>query len=101
MTAAVLTGLLDLNEAFGLNLASQDRIKYRKRTTCSILPLDKYSGVVNASDVPIFTRTPRPEEQALLLLYGGSGLFSGGPWVNATFAVYLLKASVTDSYSTL
>lgn len=37
------SGLLDVNEAFGMNLANVDGVRYRKKTTCQILPLQGYT----------------------------------------------------------
>ncbi|KAF2180390.1 hypothetical protein K469DRAFT_714764 [Zopfia rhizophila CBS 207.26] len=49
---AMDSGLLDLNHHFGLNLQNQDGVKFRKRTTCSVLPLEGHTTVVNATDYP-------------------------------------------------
>jgi hypothetical protein len=34
------SGLVDLNDAFGLNLLRRDRLKYRRKTTCAIINMD-------------------------------------------------------------
>jgi hypothetical protein len=49
MGVAVDSGLVDVNDAFGLNLANKDRVKFRKRTTCGVLQHDDYTKVVNTS----------------------------------------------------
>jgi hypothetical protein len=49
---AVDSGLVDLNSGFGLNLPRRDRVSYRRRTTCAVLPLAGHTTVINASDFP-------------------------------------------------
>ena len=44
------SGRLDLNQVFRFNLADKDRLKYRKRTTCSILSQEGYVKTVNVSN---------------------------------------------------
>lgn len=34
------SGLLDLNKHFGFNLVHNDNVKFRKKATCNVLPLD-------------------------------------------------------------
>jgi hypothetical protein len=46
---AIDSGLVDVNKAFGFNLADKDRVSFRKRTTCGVLPVDGYTSVVEAS----------------------------------------------------
>lgn len=39
------SALLDVNQAFGMNLPSKNRVQYRKKTTCGVLPTDgHYDG---------------------------------------------------------
>lgn len=65
-TIIVDSGLLDMSEQFGWNLKERDRVRYRKKTTCSILPLAGHEEIRNATDftgkLPI---DPSPGEQVL------------------------------------
>lgn len=73
------SGLLDLNEHFGLNLEKDNGVKFRRKTTCSVLPTEGYVTVKSVSDIPeIFassyldqTRSMLPGEQAVVLNFGG------------------------------
>lgn len=66
------SGLLDVNDAFGLNLASVDRVMYRKKTTCAILPVENHASVIPAAGVPEYKPTADPGEEALIISYGNS-----------------------------
>ncbi|CAI6232189.1 unnamed protein product [Periconia digitata] len=44
------TGLLDLNEHVGLNLAPKDGMKYRQTAKCAVLELEGHSDITNASN---------------------------------------------------
>ncbi|KAH7076744.1 hypothetical protein BKA63DRAFT_288712 [Paraphoma chrysanthemicola] len=37
------SGLIDVGKYFGLNFAAKDRVQYRKRSTCTVLPTDYYA----------------------------------------------------------
>lgn len=73
------SGLLDMNEHFGFNLEVKDRVKFRRQTTCSVLPSQGYFMVLNASDISYEEKVyymPEPiyyfpEEQFVASLYGG------------------------------
>lgn len=73
------SGLLDMNEHFGFNLESKDRVQFRRRTTCSVLPSHGYQTMLNASDISYEEKTyymPEPtyyfpEEQFAASLYRG------------------------------
>jgi hypothetical protein len=41
------SSVVDLNEGFGLNLPKTERVGYRRRT-CTVLPLDGYTTLLNA-----------------------------------------------------
>jgi hypothetical protein len=41
------TGLLDLNDHFGLNLAGSDKMKFRQKTTCAIIEFKGHYDVVD------------------------------------------------------
>ncbi|KAF2470133.1 uncharacterized protein BDR25DRAFT_370147 [Lindgomyces ingoldianus] len=99
MTAVQLdSGLVDLNEAFGMNMASADRVQFRKRTTCSVLKTDGRTSLVNASGIPPPLFPYLPNEQLLLLHYGNRR--TGQRLVNASFSHSLLAANTTKNYGT-
>ncbi|KAJ4359468.1 uncharacterized protein N0V89_000022 [Didymosphaeria variabile] len=82
---AIDTGLLDLNEYFGLNLAASDTVMFRRKTTCGVLELNGHYDVLNASNFPDFElntgRAPWAGEQ-MMRMYFGHTMAS-----NFTFAV--------------
>lgn len=93
------SGLQDVNDAFGFNLPENDRVKYRKRTTCSILSLQNRTRTVmlNESEFPthIFGRAPRPQEELLLFYFG---IREDIPeWENVTYIMSWLEANVTKT----
>lgn len=92
------SGLVDLNDGFGLNLASQDRVKFRRHTTCAILETVGHSSVINASDFPALGRPALPGEELLILHYGN--ITYDTPWPNATFDHSLTMSNITRWYLT-
>jgi hypothetical protein len=68
------SGLIDLNDAFGMNLEEADRIRYRRKSTCAVLTLDGYTRVVNVSSGYDATlgRETFLGEQMVEYLYGKS-----------------------------
>lgn len=90
------SGLLGMNDAFGLNLNPQSDVKFRKKTTCSVLSLAGRTSIVEAKDFDIGYRQPFIGEQFLLFHYGKKDLKS--EWANATFAVSLATANSSQSY---
>lgn len=62
-TVAVDSGLVDVNELFGLNLAPKERVKFRKKTTCSVLRTDEHIKVTKSANHPIeFAESICPDE---------------------------------------
>lgn len=49
---AVDSGLVDVNTALGLNLGTKDRVKFRRRSTCGVLPLEGHTTVKKETDLP-------------------------------------------------
>jgi hypothetical protein len=92
------SGLVDLNQGFGLNLVGADRVKFRKRTTCGILPVDGYTTLLNASNFPQYFmgRPPLPSEEVMLYHYGPRPAL--GEWANMTGYNSLAKANITRSF---
>ncbi|KAF2746629.1 hypothetical protein M011DRAFT_403849 [Sporormia fimetaria CBS 119925] len=60
------SGIIDVNDAFGFNFGQSDRLRYRKKTTCSILPLDGYKVISDVSE-----ETGIPETLRIAFYYGG------------------------------
>lgn len=98
---AIDSGLLDFNNAFGLNLENEDRMKFRKRTTCSILSQENRSTLTNASDMPetMIGRAPLPGEEMLNYHYGTRA--EDSPWANFTWGVSLAKNNISRDFSLL
>jgi hypothetical protein len=94
------SGLVDLNDGFGTNFAPKDRVSYRRRTTCSILPLPGHISMVNMRDLPekIFNRKAYPYEEALILHYGDRPKI--GEWKNITTVISMLTSNITWSLYT-
>jgi hypothetical protein len=80
------SGLLDLNENFGLNLEKDNGIKFRRKTTCSVLPTEGYVSLYNVSDLPkiladAYLSQPRitfPGEKVVLSKFGGPRYLKNG-----------------------
>jgi hypothetical protein len=94
------SGLIDLNDGFGFNLPSHDRVSYRRRSTCTVLPLAGHATVSNASDIPfeIWQRNTFPGEEAFRLHYGDRPAL--GKFRNLTFFKSLLDANMTEGFDT-
>ena len=84
-TVIMDSGLMDMNNVFGLNLPSTDQVLFRKKTSCAILPLENHTSTVATKDFKPWPREPLPDEQLLIINYGN---FSGNDtWNNMTFGV--------------
>jgi hypothetical protein len=95
---AVDSGLVDLNDGFGFNLPNTDRVSYRRRTTCAILPLEGHTSIVNASDFPdtLQQKHDLPGEQLILLHYGDRA--SLGEWKNETAFLSLSRGDYSNRF---
>jgi hypothetical protein len=88
------SGLLDMNTVFGMNLPDEEGVRFRRKTSCAILPVEGRTEVVNASDYPkMLARDPLPEERILMVFYGGH---EGGP--EYTFAYSLAQANISVGF---
>ncbi|KAJ4298081.1 hypothetical protein N0V90_005980 [Kalmusia sp. IMI 367209] len=95
------SGLVDLNDAFGLNAKDSDRVLFRRRTTCSILSLENRTEIVNASDVPFSTfagRDALPNEEVTQYHYGK---FSDEAPNTPTFIHSFVTGNITRSITSL
>ena len=90
------SGLVDLNDGFGLNLASNDRVKYRRQATCAVLDTASRSSIVSATDYSYLDHDPFPGEEILIVGYGD--IVYQTEWPNATFVHSLAVSNITTSY---
>jgi hypothetical protein len=98
---ALDSGLVDLNAGFGLNLPKKDAVKYRRRTTCAVLPLGGRTSIVNSTNFPdALQAVPDiPGEKLLLVHYGESTTL--GEWRNTTLLYSLLRGNFSYGYKVL
>jgi len=89
------SGLLDLNDAFGLNLVDADRLQYRRKSVCAVLSLDGYTRVEDISEenVKELGRQGFPGDQAIYYMYG-SYQIDGSEMFQST-----LGANVSRNYA--
>ncbi|KAF2871909.1 hypothetical protein BDV95DRAFT_28836 [Massariosphaeria phaeospora] len=89
------SGLVSVRGAFGLNIASHDDMRYRRRTTCAVLPTEGHTSIINASDFPTGIRGKQdfPGEQLILYHYGQQPL--NGEWANTTAFHSLLASNLS------
>jgi hypothetical protein len=96
------SGLQDVNAAFGLNTNQQDRIWYRKATTCAILNDAGRTKIVPTKDYPEDMKSEfvspdlAPNEEILQIWYGPTARYP----FNSTFDYSLLNANISASYGT-
>jgi hypothetical protein len=89
---SVDSGLLDVGKAFGFNLPARDRVMQRKKTTCSVLPIEGHYGIYNVKDYPSLDEdSPSPDAQIAVLKYGYT--FKKEAW--ASYVVSLTMSNVT------
>lgn len=96
---AIDSGLVDLNQGFGLNLALKDRVSYRRRTVCSVIPLEGHTTVINASDFPVRFRyfDIYPGEEYMLFHLGNRTAFEG--WKSVSAYGSLLNVNMSRRYA--
>jgi hypothetical protein len=86
------SGLQDATKIFGLNIPTQHRVRYRKKTTCQVLSLEGHTEVKNMSDnTGFYIYKPLPGEQVLFLNYGNTSY--GANW---TYDISLAAANVSS-----
>lgn len=90
------SGLVNLNDGFGLNLAPKDHVKFRRQTTCAVLDVASRTSIVHASDYPDVDHAPFGGEELLVVHYGNMAYETS--WPNATFAHSLIASNITRSY---
>lgn len=96
---SVDSGLLDVGKTFGLNLKEQDRVQYRKKATCTVLPIKGAYKVFPLEDVPFLVdggRTVFGGEEIVVLYYGPTL----GKIPKATFFASLLLSNTSSRPAT-
>lgn len=96
------TGLLDIGKTFGLNLKAKDRTQFRRKTVCTVLPIEGAYDVIDVADYPELATKRRdilPNEQFLLLYYGPN-LYNMKKAPGSTFGFSLLMSNVTGAIET-
>lgn len=94
------SNLLDVRHHFGFNLADNDRVTYRRRVTCSIIPSSNHSRLVPASKVPshLRLRPYYPHEEFLVYNMGSrTGLEDFGEG-NVTFLQSLVDSNTSFKF---
>lgn len=94
------SGLVDLNDGFGLNLPNGERVGYRRKTSCAVLSLLGRTRIVEANDfsAELLGRSPIPGEQIGILSYGAT-VESPPGWENVTMIYSLLGAKFQTMYA--
>lgn len=92
---ALDSGLVDVNDAFGMNLGDSNRVRYRRRSVCTILPVEGYTRITLNPSVPL-GRSPLPSEEFLEYCYHLSTI---GNQPLMTFGQSLLEANITHDFS--
>jgi len=80
------SGLMDLNDAYGLNLPKSERLKYRRKTVCSVLDLSGRTKVENRT-----LKTYPYKDQSIDLYLGESNEYSNLTWKFST-----MRANATN-----
>jgi hypothetical protein len=97
---SVDSGLLDVNEAFGMNLARNDQVRYRKKTTCQILPLEGYTRIPEGAELDAIEKMlippPFPEghRERMSMEYGAAPA-QAPPGYNTSVLVDVTRANQT------
>ncbi|KAF2018268.1 hypothetical protein BU24DRAFT_390046 [Aaosphaeria arxii CBS 175.79] len=94
--ASVDSGLIDVNGIFGWNLKPSDRIRYRRKSVCSIIKSEGHSSTIDASSFDYGSRDWLPGEQLLLTHYGESRFST--VWTNTTFIYSFLAGNISSSF---
>jgi hypothetical protein len=88
------SGLKDVGKTFGLNIAAKDRVMFRKKTTCTVLPIKDRWMVIDLGKYRKLMSEDRPAlpgEQAVVAMYGPTF----GKLALATFYSSLTMSNIT------
>lgn len=95
------SGFVNVRDAFGLNIGNKDNLSYRKKSTCTMLPLEGRTAIVNASEVrqQIGGRTvPMPGEMFNAYAYGARVAYDEDRETsNWTWAVSLIGSNYSTN----
>ena len=94
---ALDTGMVDMGPQLGANFPRKDSVKFRRVTTCSILPLEGHSAIVNES---ITQGTAMSGEKILALRYGAFSVPVNGRIIRDTFTFSLSNNLDSRGYMT-
>ena len=89
------SGLVDVGKMFGLNLAAKDRVMFRKKVSCTVLPSEGSYEVFDLELIPSLVPADRfifPGEQILALLYGPTDQTRIESYIG-----YLLVSNITSN----
>ncbi|KAI4709015.1 hypothetical protein J4E89_006417 [Alternaria sp. Ai002NY15] len=93
---SVDSGLVDVGKAFGLNLPSKDRVTFRKKIECTVLPVEGYYDVIDLKYMPMWKPDFReifPGEQVAAIFYGPTPPLDTGE----SFLAYLVASNVSGN----
>jgi hypothetical protein len=96
---SVDSGLVETNDGLGLNLPDHERVYYRKRTTCAVLPLEGYTNTIDSQDFPseFLSQDPKPGDRLLLFHYGDRPNLH--EWRNTSTYLSLAGMNATGTFS--
>lgn len=89
------SGLVDLNSAFGLNLAEKDQVHYRRKVTCALLSSAGRVKHLTASEVPSYVRLNPPFPDEEFLIYAMGYRPGTGELYNVTFLQSLTESNTS------
>lgn len=94
---AMDSGLLDLNDAFGMNLEMADRVQFRRKVTCAILSLEGHTRVDKPTQNESYRtgRPPLPNEELLMYLYDKD---NGSTEQMGVFGQSLIRTNTTERF---
>ncbi|KAI4631716.1 uncharacterized protein J4E87_002422 [Alternaria ethzedia] len=95
-SVSVDSGLVDVGKAFGLNLPPKDRVTFRKKIECTVLPVDGYYDVIDLKYMPMWKPDFReifPGEQVAAIFYGPTPPLDTGE----SFLAYLVASNVSGN----
>lgn len=97
------SGRVDMR-SFGFNLPSDQGVKFRRKTTCSVLPIDDHIKIVNGTEMEEFDvgiSTPKGNfalQEFVLMMYGGYSMDKDTKWQNLTDYQSLWRSNNSQAY---
>jgi hypothetical protein len=102
-TVSMDTGLLDLNDAYGSDLPENDRVQFRKMTTCAPLSLDGYTVVIAWNDTfwSLSRDQSTPSEEVAAMFYSQKhGVSTTNNRTQTTGTLSLIQSNITYDLTT-